>query len=402
MKLYKYLFACTILFPCVVNAAFINIQDNSGIFHFAIGGVSSGSISYTDQSASARIFNNRLSSTRIYGDGRAEMWVSGFFDPFGPDVKSVFDMTFEVDTQSLFTLDSRIYTKDLAGNDTYLSLSEDGIILYSIDFNSLVRGSFNYNSMTGVFKPGHTYRLQLAATADGNGFSDEGTYDDWTFDLTTSLDVDSDGFYSNVDCNDTDASINPGATEVAGDGIDQDCNGFLDPWFDADVDGYNNINSDFTVLDCNDNEVSIYPGATEIANDGIDQDCDGVDLIDSSLFDIDLDGFMAANDCNDNDDSIYPGAMETKHDGVDQDCNGYDLTIDITDAVAKTKSGALSITATSSLGKDAELSVDGFGPMSYNKRKNQWTFSARKLNPLPTSVTVSGIEGSETVLTTAK
>jgi hypothetical protein len=44
---------------------------------------------------------------------------------------------------------------------------------------------------------------------------------------------------------------------------------------DRDKDGYP------STVDCNDRNASIYPGATEIADDGIDQDCNGVDLVTS-------------------------------------------------------------------------------------------------------------------------
>ena len=42
---------------------------------------------------------------------------------------------------------------------------------------------------------------------------------------------------------------------------------------DADNDGYTVVQGD-----CNDNDASVYPGAAEICGDGIDQDCNGKDL----------------------------------------------------------------------------------------------------------------------------
>ncbi len=39
------------------------------------------------------------------------------------------------------------------------------------------------------------------------------------------VDADEDGHYSNVDCDDDDPEINPGAEEICGDGLDNDCDG---------------------------------------------------------------------------------------------------------------------------------------------------------------------------------
>lgn len=91
-------------------------------------------------------------------------------------------------------------------------------------------------------------------------------------------DDDGDGYCEEVDdCDDADASINPGAEEICEDGIDNDCDGFDDVCVictDVDNDGYCAEEDD-----CNDFDAAVNPGATEICGDGIDNDCFGGDEI---------------------------------------------------------------------------------------------------------------------------
>jgi len=47
----------------------------------------------------------------------------------------------------------------------------------------------------------------------------------------------------------------------------------LDSWY-VGCDAYTSINGP----DCDDNDANVYPGAKEICGDGIDQDCDSSDL----------------------------------------------------------------------------------------------------------------------------
>jgi hypothetical protein len=112
--------------------------------------------------------------------------------------------------------------------------------------------------------------------------------------LSVSADAQPSGYVSNnLDCDDTDDAINPDATEIAGDGVDQDCDGTdltsSGKWYyDSDGDGYGDPNNSLTSpsqpvgyvstnTDCDDSENSIHPGAAEIDGDGVDQNCDGND-----------------------------------------------------------------------------------------------------------------------------
>ncbi|MEM3074761.1 MAG: MopE-related protein [Candidatus Pacearchaeota archaeon] len=86
--------------------------------------------------------------------------------------------------------------------------------------------------------------------------------------LVMGEDLDKDGFFDNIDCNDLNASISPGAIEAPYDKIDQNCDG--KDLNDVDEDGFIFIGVGGN--DCNDIDASIYPGAIEIIDDK-DQNC---------------------------------------------------------------------------------------------------------------------------------
>jgi len=193
-------------------------------------------------------------------------------------------------------------------------------------------------------------------------------------------DVDGDGWPACEDCDDTEAAVNPDATEIC-NSIDDDCDGDIDDndadvdlstattWYgDTDGDGYGDLSSTSLSCavptgsvsnssDCDDTAAAIHPAATEVCDD-LDNDCDGlvddddsgVDTSTGTTFYTDSDGdgygtsassVMACDapsgtvtsdaDCDDTDDTISPDAIEVC-DTVDNDCDGHidDADTDVT------------------------------------------------------------------------
>jgi gliding motility-associated-like protein len=180
------------------------------------------------------------------------------------------------------------------------------------------------------------------------------------------LDVDQDGYgvgnpiacgaNNNLDCNDINSSMNPGAPEIC-NGIDDNCSGIIDEgllttyYIDVDTDGYGDPNNMIDACtqplgfvlnnaDCNDAASWANPMGIEVCN-GVDDNCDGT--IDEGVLltyygDADGDGFGNINDslwscaqpdgyidntldCDDSQPSVFEGATEV-YDALDNNCNG--------------------------------------------------------------------------------
>ena len=164
---------------------------------------------------------------------------------------------------------------------------------------------------------GEAHQLTFTAV-DNDGFDTSATTTFYVRALTE-VDDDGDGYSEDDgDCDDGDASVNPGATETF-NSRDDDCDGTIDEGtegYDDDGDGFSEAE-----LDCDDDNDDTYPGARETC-DGEDNDCDGIVDEETVCYDDDGDGWAERDgDCDDEDGTSFPGGTEVA-DGADNDCDG--------------------------------------------------------------------------------
>ena len=233
----------------------------------------------------------------------------------------------------------------LHGHPTQLIDTSAPVIYYDAGGN----GTFG-DEEVAVVDDNNSYAPALLAIGS-YGANQVKVYDGWQ-------DNDNDG-YGPTDCNDNNAAINPGATEVAGNDVDENCSGTFACYVDADDDSYRTntvveappfvscgsmgygVSTDG--IDCNDAAASVNPGATEVVGSGVDENCDAFE---TCYVDGDRDGrrstatvrtnvvgctaashalATAQVDCDDQNATVYPGATEVIGNGVDNDCDGIEV-----------------------------------------------------------------------------
>lgn len=199
-----------------------------------------------------------------------------------------------------------------SGNEYMWSTDETTSFIYALEtgvYSVIVENENGCQALASVFI--EFLPLQLwYDDLDGDGYGNDNTV------IITCYGGNPGQILVGGDCNDANANIYPGATELC-NLVDDNCSYTIDEGFDADGDGYTSCGGD-----CNDNNPNIYPGAVELCNT---QD-DNCNLLIDEGYDTDGDGFTSCNgDCDDNNPNVYPGATDICANGIDEDCIGGGL-----------------------------------------------------------------------------
>jgi len=340
----------------------------SGSDSYVVSDVSLGSSSWT-LSATAINSGSNGSIGDVTGDVYLSDWVSsdsGIYKEDGTEVlndpsDNEWDPQFdeENDRIGIGDDDDLILVTDVSGAQTPQSLSTNA---YPVQYLSADNSPNELD--TWIYISTDDYQLYYCEDLDSSPSS-------------TPVDADSDGYDSDVDCDDSNPSIHPGADEYC-DGIDNDCDDVVDEddavdastWYpDVDEDGYGSQYDTVVTCyqptgylgsdgDCDDSDATTYPGATETC-DGVDNDCDLVvdeDAVDMGTWYQDADGDGVGNsevstqscdqpegyvsvsgDCDDNDgDKKDDEDCEECVESETVDCLGEDAAIESTGGTSGT------------------------------------------------------------------
>ncbi|MEN0064368.1 MAG: MopE-related protein [Myxococcota bacterium] len=207
---------------------------------------------------------------------------------------------------------------------TFVIDDGSGAVLSSADWAPSV-GAFTEQTVDMSALCGTTVRVQLRGNT-----SNSGTPDPDGFVLFDDVNLGGDLCPIFAD-NDGD--------QICGQGID----------LNSDGDCLDGNESSFNAIDCDDSDPSSFPGASEVPGDGIDQDCDGVDdpgprQITGTLFeDVDADGRVSS------DPGLASARLRVYRDGGDGFADGFDdafVLTTTTNASGNFQAGGLGAQAT--------------------------------------------------------
>jgi cold shock CspA family protein len=256
---------------------------------------------------------------------------------------------------AFFSKASNLVTNDTNGSrDVFVHDRQTGITeIVSVDSAGNHGNSHSYTHLASISSDGRYVAFESYASnlvsGDTNGSGDAFVHDRQT-GITEIVSIDSAGYQGNSDS--YEAAISSDGRYVA----------------------FGSYASDLVLGDTNaEDDIFVHDR---------DRDDDG-----------DTYNNYTGGDCDDYNDTIYPGATEVNSDGIDQDCNGYDLTIDITKADYKGKTDTLTVWATSDLDAAADLVLENYSAMTWTG--SRWEIVVEPAGGDPVTVTVTGIEGSE-------